>query len=540
MKTVMNVDYEKLFRDAEETLEIAEGSITTLTAYYQHLSQLIELGGPKYIRIPLGEDEFIINTNDRSIKIPDDILTSGGRIPTWVPCVAGDHRAETLWFKVDRYFDGQDLAVCFPNDTLPREEDLGLTYIVWSNGTEDGVGKTPVSYVEIDENEIYFGWILHNGILAKDGELTFAVSFNYYAGRDGLGNVNTTVAPIYSFNTNYVTIPIKKSIISVIGNDITMETITLEDVQDENNFPRFSGIYNSILGPKATILVDLPKTTDLNEDGTVTLSVSALPVGEGATLEYRWYEGGALQTDENAKDREYTVDSVGRYMVSVGNNFGTYTRWTDSDECEIPAATNIELVSRSGEEAYVSGEQFARPLQATYAHVEKGRKKGTIKYTWYRSDFTEKPEYNIVDTGEQVTDSETANYTISYSPTVPGLYKVIATNYHNKTHSAQVDSDTYVVKKNAIIIPSVKIELRESGKIVATVEGNHQDLQFKWFYTNSDGVDVSTGWTKENTKIPDQSGTYYCKVKQVIFEDTELETSSEIPTESNHLPITIS
>ena len=147
MKVIYNEKYQELFAAAEEELvnaKITDSNgnkivIDDLATYYAVLDKLEQVGGPYYLRaLPLDEDCFEINTNTREIVIPDEIDSK-----KWVIGVRDDHLAEVLWFHVDRYFDGQDLAICFPMEDRPEGvTGYGQTYIQWKNAK--GQGLDPV------------------------------------------------------------------------------------------------------------------------------------------------------------------------------------------------------------------------------------------------------------------------------------------------------------------------------------------------------------------------------------------------------------
>jgi hypothetical protein len=172
--------YNKLFSDADLLLtkeNIEHPPINNLASYFDYLDRLVRIGGPKYLRIPIEEDCFEINTNTRKITAPIELSNN-----KWTIGVKDDHLAEVLWFHVNRYHDGQDLAICFPLDR--RQEDwigYGQTYIQWQNGKAEGLDV--VVHPEIDEDNIYFGWYLRSsgsknlGPLSASGKLTFSIRF---------------------------------------------------------------------------------------------------------------------------------------------------------------------------------------------------------------------------------------------------------------------------------------------------------------------------------------------------------------------------
>ena len=96
----------KLFDIAAE--ELGEQSLDI----GQYLSRLSELyaKSPRFVRLPVYEDGhedeeiFEINANARTIAVPRSFASNGVG-------VVSDELAETLWFRINRYFDLKDFAL---------------------------------------------------------------------------------------------------------------------------------------------------------------------------------------------------------------------------------------------------------------------------------------------------------------------------------------------------------------------------------------------------------------------------------------------
>ena len=74
----------------------------TSKAYLDRLKELENLSYEYRDVDPHQEPIFNVNLNKRLIKVPDSFSK--------FLAVKGDHKAETIWFAVDRYFDGKDLS----------------------------------------------------------------------------------------------------------------------------------------------------------------------------------------------------------------------------------------------------------------------------------------------------------------------------------------------------------------------------------------------------------------------------------------------
>ena len=78
-------------------------TVETLTDLFGHLGTIINEWGidTKYIMLPADEPLFEIDANTRVISIPEHFRKNG-------ISVQGDDLAETVYFKIYRYFDKND------------------------------------------------------------------------------------------------------------------------------------------------------------------------------------------------------------------------------------------------------------------------------------------------------------------------------------------------------------------------------------------------------------------------------------------------
>lgn len=552
MKTmIIGDEYNELFEKATKYLqELGEEApqITNLSQYFKYLDKLTAHGEYEFLRIPLDEDEFVINTTSREIQVPENVVSeSKDKNNAWIVGVVGDHRAETLWFKVDRYFDGQDLSICFPvEDAAGRGQ--GRTYVIWQNGSVYTFDE--VQYVQIDEEVIRFAWTLRDEALYKDGNLTFAVSFNYHNGLNPSGNdANTTIPPLYSFNTQYVTIPIHKSITSLIGGTEALKwngNISIEsNIEDQDTFPRFSGVYNSARGARPEILTDLNDVADLDEDtGMVELSVNARPVGIDAVLQYRWSKDGVFVEFEEEADNTYIAEEVGIYKAHIGNQKGDTVRWVESSECVIPAAAEPVIKTEPYNIGYVKGElEDAYPLTvvAEYGLDATGRKIGEIHYDWYYTDLSGNNKQKVLNGSGIATATAENEFYISLEPENIGIYNVEIYNSHNKTVSTKAVSKTCMVKKNAVKPSEVTIEYSQDDKslrVTNVVIDNNYDLLYSWYAApSSNKPGYSTVWSTNSVYYPTEPGQYYCMVKQSVFPENNSYHTESAPQSSNYITI---
>ena len=130
--------------------------ITTANEYYSALAQIQDKNFPVYATlIPATETTYEINLETRTISIPEFIS------------VATDHRSETIFFKVDRFFDYMDLSTTA----------CVIEYI-------NAKGKShyyPIPYYDVltffDEGKMIIPWTIDGAATEAAGIVQFAIRF---------------------------------------------------------------------------------------------------------------------------------------------------------------------------------------------------------------------------------------------------------------------------------------------------------------------------------------------------------------------------
>lgn len=151
-----------------------------------YLDKLKEIEYLKYVEKDVNPDEepvFEVDLNTRKITIPKNFQDLA---------VEGDHCAETVWFSLDRWFDGIDLT----------KKKFGVQY-----SGESGTGLIPITtYTTTGEtsNTILLGWLITHDVTSSPGQLTF--SLRVFSLNDEDNSIE------YSLNTNTVTSNIKKAL----------------------------------------------------------------------------------------------------------------------------------------------------------------------------------------------------------------------------------------------------------------------------------------------------------------------------------------
>lgn len=153
------------------------------------------------------EPYLVIDSNTREIIVPDVMQNIG---------VIGDHNAETVWFKIDKFFDRADLGGTLTDDFSNDGGTVTTNAIIQivNASQEPYVYKVPPSHlfskdliddVENDSSDVdtvIFPWPLTSEITKTSGIIRFSVRIyklkTYY---DSSSVLHEDV--IYSYNTQY-------------------------------------------------------------------------------------------------------------------------------------------------------------------------------------------------------------------------------------------------------------------------------------------------------------------------------------------------
>lgn len=223
-----------LFEDAYKVLEklhadnpdlpmnedtFAKGRIDSLEEYFTHIGHLakyhtdqIAMWGysnatfqksAKFLMLPMDEKHnpeagcFYIDLNSRNIQVPSVYVKNG-------VSVTGDQLAETLMFKVPRYFDYTDLTST-------------EIYVQWTNPAgQEGASRIVLVDHESEPGYILFGWPLTSTITVEGkNPLKFSVRFFI---RD---SITKTIK--YSLNTLASSVSIKQALYTNFNNDLQVD-----------------------------------------------------------------------------------------------------------------------------------------------------------------------------------------------------------------------------------------------------------------------------------------------------------------------------
>ena len=129
--------------------------ITTPAEYIANLYRLQDANTTHKIMLQLPSDEkkYKVNLNNRQIEQLTHVT------------VATDHKAETIYFVVDRYFDNIDLS-----DTICL-----IQYINANN--KGAIYPVPFYDIESEEGKIIFPWLISGTATEAPGNIKFSIKF---------------------------------------------------------------------------------------------------------------------------------------------------------------------------------------------------------------------------------------------------------------------------------------------------------------------------------------------------------------------------
>ncbi len=135
--------------------------ITDPSEFKQRLKEIQNSAKITFAHLPSNEPRFIIDANSREINIPFEFSFLG---------IIGDHKAETIYFEIDRYFDDEDLSTHTCVIQFVNRNPKTLEY---------NEGLYPVTTMDVNsiDGKIIFGWNIMNDATQIAGDIHFSVRF---------------------------------------------------------------------------------------------------------------------------------------------------------------------------------------------------------------------------------------------------------------------------------------------------------------------------------------------------------------------------
>ena len=373
--------YYALFEEINSLLGL---NIDSIEEYFLHLNTIgtyVSQHEDKtyFLRLPTDENLFEINANTRVINVPAHFKSNG-------IAVVGDSYAETLWFKIDKYYDIQDLGT----DNIQMR-------IFWElPGTKiKGYSIPQFKDVWSEAGSVLFGWTIPSLLTENSGNLIFSVTF--YDDADGN----------YQFNTLPQTVKIQANNFKLNDSnnyteDVTSKATVLGRLKNSATSAIFvSPPEFSLYSPASIGAIEV-----LNgEDDYCYLAVTAhSPLAVGADIEYIWYKGGNsieggeevyLQATEYNKDKIYYGSNLGgdalgkeeaRLNFEAGTPIyekGSQFRVTEVGSYQVKAIAKLTTQDAEGKTVI----NFSRP---SYGSVWTFEKPTAILASQVGFDITEK------------------------------------------------------------------------------------------------------------------------------------------------------
>lgn len=458
----------KYFLQFDKTL------INSLNEYFSYIVELVKINPLKYTRLPLDENLFEIDANTRSIKVPD-VFTKNGI------SVKGDVVAEIVYFRINRYFDMDDLAT-------------KQVFIEWTNAA----GRTGVSRVwqgvdtESDPGYLIFGWPVDSAVTAGSGKVTFSVRF-YTTGDNNVLTYSWSTLPQTAEIKNGLDFDISAMIsqnnAEVIRDNDTMiiDRLIPSKVSDSGAAALEPVFFDYIEGEdgKSAHYGDLAPTFDMvtggtNEDNTL---YAAAYSPDGGSISYRWVKIGYYPS--NYVEYQVTAETyeAGAFYTKVGEN--EYELATgDFVESATYYAPQYSTGSFKDEEG---NDQVNRWVMVPTKERNKDASDSSEKRTYYvkTSKDGDIPTYSIFtgligEEGKVVSgsgDTDPYEGEIVYEPVTSavvngiGRYKAVAVNRANRTTAQKVSTvcivappdkptiTTQPITKNILAAPDYKVTL---------------------------------------------------------------------------------
>lgn len=501
-------EYQKLFAAAEKK---TGRKVSNLPEYFNALQNDATMRGiGRFARIPLDEELFEIDLNNRSITVPEHFAKNG-------VAVTGDHLAEFLFFRVDRYFDQTDLSTCEcriewmtagnkPTAAYTPAHAIDLVFeapidpaispipshgdVVYAEDTENGEGENG------DRSAIIFGWPLSSEFTSETGEARFAVRFvQYDENQDGSTDINFNLITSPASVKILPKLPVDSEVLEKVDYSATLASR-----------PIYSGLINST-GLKPVITSynwsDVAYI-NLDANGEALLEIEATdPDPSAYPLTYQWHRDGKVI--ENATEDSYIATESGRYHVTVmnavedadGNKISSTS--IASNPCYIPAAGEITIdYTGYPMQLFSSGEYATTDIKVKFIPaLAEDHNLGKINYSW-AEDGIEVNTGAVEKAGDFYWEVPLAIENMTH-----GNFALNAVHALNKTESAAVESKIIEIRPAAQKPENIIISADTENAIFTCsceVPGN-DDLQYIWSLTQFNGtvVSLSSGWGADNS-----------------------------------------
>lgn len=243
------------------------------------------------------KDYFHINANTRQITVPEAFKRNGLG-------VAGDKIAETVYFKINRYFDATDL-----NTTK--------IYIVWKqNGNnQDGIATEWVRDIETFDDYLVFGWVLGGDMTSASGQLDFSIRFVKTDPKSGVVTYSLNTQTAHALINNTLDLPGDTPDDSL--NNILASSFIDTTTKTDSEIEVFKFVYNFDNLIDASNLNGDVISADLikGEDNKYRLEfLVSTYIDRDANANYKLYKQLGDTIDINNTDKEHYINMTYSYI----------------------------------------------------------------------------------------------------------------------------------------------------------------------------------------------------------------------------------
>lgn len=516
--------YDILFANAMKDLrknpDWADVEINSLESYFSNINKLLNLKDKsvdycrRYTILPLDENYFSIDTNTRMIEVPASFRKNGVG-------VQGDMGAETIYFKVPRYFDAVDL-----NNT-----DI---YIQWQytnsqNGqSEQGISHEWVRDIESEDDYLIFGWVLGGRITEEAGSLQFSVRFIRGQKDDDKNITNIS----YSLSTLTATVMINPG----LNYDIDMPGMveTLDDIISSNFIDTTTKTDSEIdifryvwdldrlfigqleEGKKIPVTIE----RDLDSNGKLKIQLSSY-VSPGEILSYSLYKQTKDEPSINM-DSETKIDMNIEYLPTEDKTY----------QENGPKMYYEEKLDDEGNPKY--SRYWPENLNNTSLPEGLKEKYGTITIDKNTMDNIAGTYYGVARA--VINGNQSGPQYTNHKLLIAGPVKPILDSENTVYTKYTVDTN----EDGTIEYPILPVLLKEYGE--------KDTITFSWYRLISEVIEDNkvnrNGEFIKDTEttdsfIPETTGKYYAVIKSTRnFTDSEvIETNNYIVTEKPKAPV---
>ena len=406
--------------------------ISSLNTYFANIENLAAIDR-RYTVLPIlnlenEEETFNIDANTREIKVPEHFKKNG-------ISVEGDEISEIVYFKINRYFDAQDL----------KDPDMQILIQWKTSATDDlgnaveGISKAYCVDVETSPNYIIFGWPISSAITAEAGDVSFAVRFYKY-------NENSTKLD-YSLSTLTQKVNIKPSlnldIAGKISNPIESKLILDDSEQLIIGRLRDSDVNDaSIQAGEPYFILNINSKNDSTGNAELLASnLSHLIIPQGENVDNSVIE--AFLGESNETPGLYN-QPISIYCEANGDGNITY-EWS---KLRLDSNNQIEI-----------GNNFT-PSSSWYYKETEDTQRNNLKTYYYQKDnnvwvkyegrFESDENYNAEE-GDLLNSQIFERYTKVTLDTV-GAYQAIITN---RVQNSKVKTKTPIILVKRPVQPEV-------------------------------------------------------------------------------------